>query len=94
VYYIIYQLFPHVGLGAQYTAWPLNGKKVPILLTEQGVGRGLEPITEVMNGLLGGGGGDWSTTYTAVPHYVTTKGRSVFLNTTAPAIFDFRRKDT
>ena len=81
-----------LGLGAQYTEWPLNGKSIPVLLSEQGVGRGLQPVTAVLNH-LGGGAGDATTTYTAVPHYVTSQGRSVFLNTTAPARFDFRGPD-
>jgi len=55
-----------LGLGAQYTAWPLNGKSIPVLLTEQGIGRGLQPVTGALNH-FGGGGGDETTTYTAVP---------------------------
>ena len=34
-------------------------------------------------------GGSWHTTYSAIPHYVTSKARSVFLTNLSYAEFDF-----
>jgi hypothetical protein len=36
----------------------------------------------------GGVGGSWQTTYTAVPHYITSDARSVFLTTYGFSVFD------
>ena len=37
------------GMGLQYTVWNFKGLKVPVISSEGGVGRGLEPLTEVLN---------------------------------------------
>ena len=37
------------GLGLQYTVWNFKGKKVPLIVNEGGVGRGLQPITKILN---------------------------------------------
>ena len=65
------------GFGLQYTYWNLKGKRVPILVAEQGIGRGQEPITSALNYLGDGAGGDWSTTYAPKPMYVTNQNRSL-----------------
>ena len=37
------------GVGHQYTHLDLRGFRVPVLSTEKGVGRGLQPLTTIMN---------------------------------------------
>jgi len=37
------------GMGLQYTEWNFKNKSVPIIVSEGGVGRGLQPITREMN---------------------------------------------
>ena len=37
------------GFGAQYSTWNMKGKRLPLFLSEQGVGRGLEPITFILD---------------------------------------------
>ena len=37
------------GMGLQYTVWNFKGLKVPVISSEGGVGRGLEPLTEALN---------------------------------------------
>lgn len=54
------------GFGAQYTYFDLKGKKVPIFIQEQGIGRGAQPVTLGAN-LQAGAGGSWHTTYACVP---------------------------
>ena len=42
------------GMGLQYSEWDFKGKSVPLISTEAGVGRGLQPITLAMNEVMGG----------------------------------------
>lgn len=37
------------GLGEQFTVLNLKGHRVPVLTREQGVGRGLEPLSSMVN---------------------------------------------
>jgi alpha-glucosidase len=77
------------GFGEQFSFANLKGRRVPILVTEQGIGRGLQPLTWLVDGLAGSGGA-WHTSYAPVPHYVTSRLRSVFLENTEYATFDLR----
>lgn len=82
------------GLGEQFSFWSLKGERVPIICREQGIGRGLQPITYILNHVPprkpAYSGGDTLSTYTAIPHYITSHGRSVFLHNTELAFFDFK----
>lgn len=44
------------GFGAQYSRFNMKGTRLPVFLSEQGVGRGLEPFTSVLNKLSPGAG--------------------------------------
>ena len=81
------------GLGEQFSYWTLKGLKVPILSREQGIGRGMQPISFVLNHVPpkdpGYSGGDPLTTYTAIAHYITSQGRSVYLHNSELSVFDF-----
>ena len=82
------------GFGQQFPRqFNLKGKRVPILVNEQGVGRGLEPLTWIMNTFQHYGGGTESSTYLPMPHYITTKGVSLFLENYEFSAFDLRRQD-
>ena len=37
------------GFGAQYSKFDMKGERVPLFLSEQGVGRGLEPLTFILD---------------------------------------------
>jgi hypothetical protein len=67
------------GFGTQYTLWNLKGRRVPILVAEQGIGRGLQPLTAMLNFFGNGAGGDWSTTYAPKPLYLTNFNNSLLL---------------
>jgi hypothetical protein len=60
-----------------------------------GVGRGLFPVTEIMNLVGDGAGGNPRTTYTAVPQFLTSAGRSLMFSNTdfgyADALRAFKR---
>ena len=37
------------GFGAQYSKFNMKGERLPLFLSEQGVGRGIEPLTFFLN---------------------------------------------
>lgn len=80
------------GFGAQFTHFDLKGKRVPIVVSEQGIGRGKQPLTFIVD-LIAGAGGNWHTSYAPVPHYLTSAMRSLFLETHAYSVFDMRGGD-
>lgn len=79
------------GFGEQFTYFDLKGKRVPILVMEQGIGRGAQPITWAAD-LLARSGGDWHTSYASIPHYITSQMRSLFLENKEYVVFDLRPK--
>jgi alpha-glucosidase len=80
----------YFGFGEQ-SVMDNSGRCVPILTSEGGVGRGLEPISWLINAFRKGIGGSPQTTYTAVPHYMTSNMRSLFLENTELTIFNFMK---
>ncbi len=80
------------GFGEQFTHLDMKGRWLPIFVTEQGIGRGAQPITLGAD-LTAGAGGAWHTTYAAVPHYITSRLRSLFLENSEHVVFDLRRPD-
>ncbi len=81
------------GFGEQFTYFDMKGKKVPIWVSEQGVGRGEEPITTGTNLTNGGAGGNAFTSYAAMPLYMTNQMRGFILRGPAAAVFDLRKDD-
>ncbi|MCJ8167807.1 alpha-glucosidase [Atopomonas sediminilitoris] len=80
------------GFGEQFTEFNLKRWRLPILVQEQGIGRGLEPITTGAN-LNARAGGDWWTSYAPVPHYLSSYMRSFFSESSAYQVFDLRADD-
>lgn len=76
------------GFGHQYSVWNLRGRRVPIITTEQGIGRGLQPLTLALNKFGAGAGGNWHTTYSATPVFVTNSLWGMIIHNTEPAVFD------
>jgi hypothetical protein len=64
------------GFGTQYTYFDMKGHLVPILIREQGIGRGEQPVTWAVD-WRAGAGGDPYTSYASVPLYVTSEARSL-----------------
>lgn len=81
------------GFGEQFTYFDLKGRRVPIVISEQGIGRGTQPITAGADLTADGAGGDWSTTYIAVPQYITSTLEGFSLSEDAVSFFDLRRSD-
>ncbi|KAL3632570.1 hypothetical protein CASFOL_025554 [Castilleja foliolosa] len=81
------------GFGEQFSYMDLKGKRVPILVQEQGLGRGDQPITFAANLVSYRAGGDECTTYAPSPFYMTSKMRSLYLEGYNYSIFDLTKDD-
>lgn len=80
------------GFGEQFTFLNLKGKRIPIFVMEQGIGRGEEPITTGAN-LTAKAGGNWYTTYAPVPYFITNYSRGFYLYNTEYSIFDLTNSE-
>jgi sulfoquinovosidase len=80
------------GFGTQFTYFDMKGHLVPILIGEQGIGRGEQPVTWAVD-WRAGAGGDPYTSYASVPHYITSESRSLFLENYEYSTFDLREDD-
>lgn len=69
------------GLGEQFTGPDLGGEVYPIMTREQGIGRGHQPLSLLVD-LAAGAAGSAATTYAPLPFYVTSAPRSLWLQTT------------
>uniref|UniRef100_A0A0E0JGU8 Glycoside hydrolase family 31 N-terminal domain-containing protein n=1 Tax=Oryza punctata TaxID=4537 RepID=A0A0E0JGU8_ORYPU len=81
------------GFGEQFSRVEFKGKRVPVLVQEQGIGRGDQPITFAANLVSYRSGGNWSTTYAPSPFYMTSKMRSLYLEGYDYSIFDLTKPD-
>ncbi|MEM1008216.1 MAG: TIM-barrel domain-containing protein, partial [Myxococcota bacterium] len=82
------------GFGEQFTHLDMKGRYLPIFVMEQGIGRGVEPLTTAANLMAGRGvGGSWHTSYAGVPQFISSKMRALFLENYAYSAFDMRPDD-
>lgn len=82
------------GFGEQFTDFDLDGRLLPIVVREQGVGRGEEPITTLADLSNNGAGGTEAMTYAAWPSFVTEDLRGLRLAADHPATSAFAVADT
>ncbi len=78
------------GFGEQFSYVDMRGRRVPIWVSEQGVGRGDQPITLGADVTNDGAGGNPFTTYAPVPFYMTSSRRALALLNTEHTVFDLR----
>ncbi|XP_077226492.1 uncharacterized protein LOC143859726 isoform X2 [Tasmannia lanceolata] len=81
------------GFGEQFSHMEFKGRRVPIFVQEQGIGRGDQPVTLVANLVSYRSGGDQSTTYAPSPFYMTSKMRSLYLEGYSYSVFDLTKPD-
>lgn len=81
------------GFGEQFSYVDMKGQRVPIWVSEQGVGRGDQPITFIENLVNDGAGGDKFTTYAPAAFYMTSQMRALMLLDSDYATFDLRAAD-
>lgn len=80
------------GLGLQYSVWNFKGRKVPIFSAEGGIGRGLQPLTWIVD-LINNLGGNTLSSYAPSYSHITSKDRAFIFNTTALGYLDFSYPD-
>jgi alpha-glucosidase len=78
------------GGGEQFCRLNLKGKRFPIFVQEQGVGRGWNLVSLLT--WLKGVRGDWYTSYFPQPVFFSSAGYAVIINTGALIVADFRSK--
>lgn len=83
------------GLGEQFRrdTLNLNGRRIPIVAQEGGIGRGHAVISPAVNAFSEGSAGSEDSTYYAAPHYLTSAMHSLALENEEAAIFDFTGAD-
>lgn len=77
------------GCGAQLTHLDLKGRRVPVISQESGIGRGVEPLTTVMDAAFGAGGA-WHNAYAPAAHFISSRLASLSLENTEYSVLDFR----
>ena len=82
------------GMGLQYSVWDFKGHQVPLISDEAGVGRGLQPITAIMNKLKDGQGGTEATSYAPAATFITNKQRGMIFDQETIGIADFQELDS
>ncbi|WP_179228908.1 alpha-glucosidase [Parenemella sanctibonifatiensis] len=82
------------GLGEQFADFDLSGRVIPILTREQGVGRGVQPLTLLADLTNAGAGATDQFTYAAWPSYVTADLTGVRLTPGAAGTDAFVVADT
>ncbi len=81
------------GFGEQTTFLDLSGQVIPILTQEQGIGRGSQPISSIVNSFFPGAAGTPFTNYFSVPQYITTENRGLFLQNSEYSVFDLSQPE-
>ena len=85
----------YFGFGMQFSFANMKNRRVPILTQEQGVGRGVQPLSigaEITNGK--GVSGSWHSSYGSVPQFISSHNRSFFLKNSEYSVFDFTKEST
>jgi alpha-glucosidase len=80
-----------LGFGEQFSHLDMKGRRLPIFCMEQGIGRGLQPLTGIVD-LVAKSGGDWHTSYAGMPLYINSRNQAFFLENSSYSVFDFRKK--
>jgi alpha-glucosidase len=78
------------GLGEQFSAFNFKNKRVPIMVSEQGLARGKQPLTSILNFFAKGTGGYWYNSYAPIPHFISSDLRSLAIENSEFSILDFR----
>jgi sulfoquinovosidase len=82
------------GFGSQFTHFNMKGYRVPIIVAEQGIGRGSQPTTFLLNFFGDGAGGDSTSTYAPKPLYFSNYLRSMVVLSSGMMYFDMRDDDS
>jgi len=81
------------GGGEQYSKLNLKGSKLPLWVSEQGVGRNKKELLTFFADKFDKAGGDWYTTYFPQPSFITTSNFFCHVNHSSYMEFDFTHDD-
>lgn len=80
------------GFGAQSAGWDLRGRRLPLVPREQGIGRGEQPLSFLVD-LAASAAGGQDTTYLPSSVNVTDRSRSIVYRGDAISSVDLRPND-
>lgn len=81
-----------MGFGEQYTYLDMSGKAFALCTGEQGIGRGSQPVSMLVDLVSPGSAGDAFTTYAPQPVFITSSGRAVCFEQQSIYWCDIRKK--
>lgn len=80
------------GLGMQYSHANFKGHIVPVFVSEQGIGRGDQPITRTIELITNSGGNEY-TSYGSIPSFFSSGNYALRFDNYCYTIFDFKNVD-
>ena len=80
-------------MGLQYTVTDFKGEKVHVISSEGGVGRGLQPMTTILNKINNHQGGTKLTTYAPAYTFSTSERRGFVFNNNEIGHIDFKESN-
>jgi len=80
------------GFGSQFSKYNIKGEAIPVFVSEQGIGKGDQPVTRLVN-LMAKSGGSWYTSYATVPFFISSKNYGLSLDNYEYSIFDFKQSE-
>ena len=75
--------------GEQFSLINMAHTRLHMISSEKGVGRGIQPLTDIMDSETPGKGGAWWTTYTHFPALLQRNGWAVVATDSDYTVFDF-----
>jgi len=75
--------------GEQFSLINMAHTRLHMISSEKGVGRGMQPLTGIMDSETPGKGGKWWTTYTHFPALLQRNGWAVIATDSDYTVFDF-----
>jgi len=82
------------GFGEQFTHLDMRSKRFRLCVSEQGIGRGAQPLSTLVNLASAGAAGDAFTTYAPMPVFVTSERRAFAFDQSTIYHFDLCKKDS
>lgn len=82
------------GFGEQFTHLDMRTKRFRLCVSEQGIGRGAQPLSTLVNLASPGAAGDAYTTYAPMPVFVTSARRAFSFDQSTIYHFDLGRKSS
>lgn len=80
------------GFGEQFSHFDMSGHAFSLCVSEQGIGRGAQPVSFLVNLASKGSAGNAFTTYAPMPLFVTSRCRAVLCEENSIYHFDVKKR--